>query len=400
MAALVFSVLVMPVSLNFGFSNSGKVTTQTPLPFLISDVTWEDNCTSASLWTQQNNESGFATLDLIANEGALVSSAGYLSVTGLVGSGEEIEGPLFTRTIDPEVPIRNLSMFQVDLEFVYQFDEVGYLSLYLFDEFRDRIGMLQISDSDIASESKALCAFYRGGDSAVAGSFDSHYLFSWRASLSIRYEEDIRSVIAQIDDGTPNNQTLMVEGQFDEYREIKYIGIHACRDSRNYVGEHLRVHEIRLGYHKIITAGEGSLVTSPNPPFDGSPDNNSSPSHESNDVFPVELVGLVAGFAMVGFAMYAWPGRRKEIAEPFFRTSYDPSPRESRKSTSGLTSRSAPTPSVEEMLPGTFGEYSLGMNSWLCIHCGAPLGPILVENLRKGHTVQCDYCSRAITLQS
>lgn len=320
---MTFSLLLMPVLLNQRFSNFCGIVTETPLPFLVSESSWEDNCTDSSLWMMQSNESGFSTLNPIASSGSLTSSAGYFSVTDIL-AGNGIEGPLFTRAVSPQVSIRNLSSFQADLELVYQFNEIGYLSLCLFDEFGNIVATLQISDYDVTSSSGAICTFH-DEDSETSALYELQYLFSWRSKLSIWYDDITRSVVAQIDDGTPKNQTLLVSGQFNENREIAYIGIQVCRSSSNYVGDHLRVHDIQLSYREIVVESTDNSAATSSPPSEedlaeDDSDDNGSLSNENRDVFPIELVGAIVCFALVGYAMYVWPKRDKAVAEPFFKT--------------------------------------------------------------------------------
>jgi DNA-directed RNA polymerase subunit RPC12/RpoP len=50
------------------------------------------------------------------------------------------------------------------------------------------------------------------------------------------------------------------------------------------------------------------------------------------------------------------------------------------------------------MLPTTIDELAETMDSWICLRCGAPLDPELVEELGRRVPVRCRYCSHTLTL--
>ena len=51
----------------------------------------------------------------------------------------------------------------------------------------------------------------------------------------------------------------------------------------------------------------------------------------------------------------------------------------------------------EAMLPTTVHELAEGIQSWICMNCGAPLNPNEVADIKSGRFVTCRYCTHTLT---
>jgi hypothetical protein len=51
-----------------------------------------------------------------------------------------------------------------------------------------------------------------------------------------------------------------------------------------------------------------------------------------------------------------------------------------------------------DMLPVALGEITKGINSWICLNCGAAFEPEEVDALRRNESVTCDHCKHTLTI--
>ncbi|MFX1368133.1 MAG: hypothetical protein ACFFAY_06030 [Promethearchaeota archaeon] len=305
---IVVLLLIIPL-FSHGSSISAINPHRAPLPFFLSEVTWEDSCNSTDGWNQQNNASGFVTKDWVTSAGSLQSTNGYICADGLLDLDSIPSGPLFTKHLEPSIPIRNFSSFEAELEVVYEFGQKGFLSVYLFDHMKERLGMLRIHDDWLDSESRADCAYYRLGESGDGTGLASTFIFSWRVTLKICREPSNGTIIAEIDDGTPETKDLLIASQYNESREIHYIGIHAARyPSANYDGQNLRVHNIALSYFDVVPT---TFIPPVDDPDDSNPNDDNPKLGGEENGFPIGFVGVLAGFLVIGFLAFARPRNRE-----------------------------------------------------------------------------------------
>ncbi len=212
-------------------------------------TTWHDDCSSADGWTFMNESSGFDPKHTSMDSGTLSSTGGYLVVTGIADPVTERKGPLFIKELGDSVSINAIEMFQAEVQFTYLSDTFGFLSVYLFDENKQKAVMLRLHDAWAASESHPESVYFSPGEAGDGTVHDEILFGSWSGFLRFRYDESTGSLVGELDDGTPNSATLKTSGNFDPYRAIKYIGIQWSRHpGANYNGDTYRLLDVQLTY--------------------------------------------------------------------------------------------------------------------------------------------------------
>jgi hypothetical protein len=222
-----------------------------------TSTTWHDDCSSTVGWISQSTSSGFDPKHTILESGSLSSSGGYFSVTGIADPVTERKGPLYIKELSEGVSISSIELFQAEVEFTYYSNTYGFLSVYLFDESKQKAVMLRLHDAWAASESHPESAYFDPGE---AGDGTLHYeiLFgSWTGFLRFWYDESTGAIVGELDDGTPNQAILKTSGTFDTGRSIKYIGIQWSRHpGLPYNSDAYRLLDVQLTYEKTHPASD------------------------------------------------------------------------------------------------------------------------------------------------
>jgi hypothetical protein len=221
----------------------------------LTTTTWHDDCTSTNGWISQNTTSGFDPKHVILESGTLSTTGGYLTVAGIADPVTERKGPLFIKDLGNTVSIEAIKMFQAEVEFTYLSDTYGFLSVYLFDENKQKAVMLRLHDAWAASESHPESVYFSPGEAGDGTVHDEILFGSWSGHLRFWYDESTESLVGELDDGTPNSATLKTSGNFDPYRAIKYIGIQWSRHpGATYGDDTYRLLDVQLTYVVSETA--------------------------------------------------------------------------------------------------------------------------------------------------
>ncbi len=249
---VIIVILVIPIIASFG-QNTNEVDMETDrtnnIQLAETSATWHDDCSSTDGWISQNTSSGFDPKHPILESGTLSSTGGYLIVTGIADPVTERKGPLFIKELGDTVTIDAIEMFQAEVEFAYVSSEYGFLSVYLFDENKQKAVMLRLHDAWAASTSHPESVYFTPGEAGDGTVHDESFLGSWSGHLRFWYNESTGSVIGELDDGTPNRATLKTAGNFDPDRSIKYIGIQWSRAQGVAYGEDsYRLLDVQLTY--------------------------------------------------------------------------------------------------------------------------------------------------------
>jgi len=180
---LLIALMIATPIFSHGSSSTANIRHMAPLPFEISAYTEELFCTVTEDWTKESSISEFETLDEISDNGTLTSIDGSFCMTGVADPGTGTAGPLYTMELDTPIPLANLSLFEVDIERVYQFNEFGFLTVYLFDQFRDCVASIRIHDEWQGSESRVDCKWYGSGQLSDEATLETSFLFSWSTTF-------------------------------------------------------------------------------------------------------------------------------------------------------------------------------------------------------------------------
>lgn len=249
---IILLILIIPIIASFWQNNmSDDVLAVDEGSTLIAGTTtvWHDDCSSTEGWISQTPSSGFDPKHPIFESGTLSSTSGYLIVTGISDPVTERKGPLFIKELGSAIPIDAIELFEAEVAFNYVGGVYGFLSIYLFDENKQKAAMLRLHDAWDASESHPESVFFNPGE---IGDGTVHYkiLFgSWSGHLRFWFDNVTESLVGELDDGTPNTATLKASGEFDPDRAIRYIGIQWSRHpGATYQGENYRLLDIRLEY--------------------------------------------------------------------------------------------------------------------------------------------------------
>ncbi|MFW9768471.1 MAG: DUF2341 domain-containing protein, partial [Candidatus Thorarchaeota archaeon] len=219
--------------------------------------TWHDDCSSTVGWASQSVSSGFDPKHPILESGTLTTSGGYLTVSGIADPVTERKGPLYIKELSDDVSISNIELFQAEVEFTYYSDTFGFLSVYLFDENKQKAVMLRLHDAWAASESHPESVFFDPGEVGDGTVHDEILFGSWTGFLRFWYDGSTGDIIGELDDGTPNQATLKTSGTFDAGRRIKYVGIQWSRHpGLAYNSDGYRLLDIQLTYEKTQPASD------------------------------------------------------------------------------------------------------------------------------------------------
>ncbi|MHA1614986.1 MAG: DUF2341 domain-containing protein, partial [Candidatus Thorarchaeota archaeon] len=251
-SVVIIVILVIPIIASFG-QNTNEVDMETErsnnIQLAETNATWHDDCSSTDGWMSQNTSSGFDPKHTILESGTLSSTGGYLVVTGIADPVTERKGPLFIKELENTVSIDAIELFQAEVEFAYASDQYGFLSVYLFDENKQKAVMLRLHDAWAASTSYPESVYFTPGEAGDGTVHDESLSGSWSGHLRFWYNESTGSVIGELDDGTPNRATLKTAGNFDPDRSIKYIGIQWSRaQSVAYGEDSYRLLDVQLTY--------------------------------------------------------------------------------------------------------------------------------------------------------
>ncbi|MHA2159669.1 MAG: DUF2341 domain-containing protein, partial [Candidatus Thorarchaeota archaeon] len=259
LAVVVISILLVPIITPFGqdVSDVNEVDNSRSMQLAETNTTWHDDCSSTAGWISQNTSSGFDPKHPVLESGTLSSSGGYLSVTGIADPVTERQGPLYIKELSDDVSIDHIELFQAEVEFTYYSSTFGFLSVYLFDENKQKAVMLRLHDAWAASESHPESVFFDPGE-VGDGTYHDEILFgSWTGFLRFWYNESTGAIVGELDDGTPNQATLKSSGTFDAERSIRYIGIQWSRHpGLTYNGDGYHLLDVQLTYEKSQPASD------------------------------------------------------------------------------------------------------------------------------------------------
>ncbi len=211
---------------------------------------WQDDCSNTTGWISQSAATGFDPKHEILQSGALTAVSDYLYVDGISNPAVGRQGPLYVKQLDSNVSISSIRLFQAEVEFLYSFDVYGWLSVYLFDEDKQKVAMLRLHDAWQSTSSIHEAVYFTPGEIGDGTVFDEWATNSWRATISCWYDSATDSIQAEIDDGTTvYSQTLESSGNFDSQRNISYIGIQWSKQTTfTYTGNYYRLHNILFDY--------------------------------------------------------------------------------------------------------------------------------------------------------
>ncbi|TFH05904.1 MAG: DUF2341 domain-containing protein [Candidatus Thorarchaeota archaeon] len=261
---VIIAILVIPIIVSFSnIANETDLVTDKISNMRIAgtNTTWHDDCSSTSGWISQSASSGFDPKHPILESGTLSTTGGYLIVTGIADPVTERKGPLYIKELGDTVSIDAIQMFQAEVEFTYASSVYGFLSVYLFDENKQKAVMLRLHDAWAASESHPESVYFTPGEIGDGTVHDEILFGSWSGYLRFWYNEDTGSLVGELDDGTPNSATLKTSGNFAPDRSIKYIGIQWSRVQGAAYGEDAyRLLDVQLTYDVSEPSSSGWLT--------------------------------------------------------------------------------------------------------------------------------------------
>ncbi len=220
---------------------------------------WYDDCNSTEGWINQDNDSDFKSTYFSDNI-SLSSESGYIYADSLPTVEDYYSGATFVKELETPITISQILMFEVEFEWIYESDRLGYMHVYLFDDNKSLSVYQRARDSWAANVFRPESRYYPlEGDVAI---LDQEESTSWRGFTRFWHDSSSHSLQGEIDDGSTNIATLKESGHFDPERVIKYIGI--CPSRRNdyaYNDANLRIHGIRLEYMSNTTAQTTTQTT-------------------------------------------------------------------------------------------------------------------------------------------
>ncbi len=235
-------------------NQAGSEYVPTGVTHLPSTISWHDDCSSTEGWISQDESAPFDPKHLIFQGGELSSSGTYFTVSSIDDPVTERAGPLFIKELEYGIPIEAIELFQAEVSFTYTSGTNGFLSLYLFDENKQKSSMLRLHDAWAASESHPESNYFTPGEAGDGTVHDEILFGSWSGYLRFWYDEATDSLQGDLDDGTPNTQTLKTSGTFDGSRVIRYIGIQWSRHPGvTYGGDDYKLLDILLEYDETKT---------------------------------------------------------------------------------------------------------------------------------------------------
>ncbi len=238
---------------------------------------WYDDCSSTEGWINQGNESGF-TGTYFSEDISLTSESGYIFAESLPLVEDYYSGATFVKELDTPIPITNILLFEVEFEWIYEPDCLGFFRVFLFDDNKTISAYIRARDSWAANLMRPECRYYPlDGDVSILYQDETD---SWRGFVRFWYDSSSESLQGEIYDGSSNSATLKESGYFDSNRIIKYIGLSPSRrNDYPYNDENLRIHSIKMEYllkatnlttettiqTSITTESSLSTITNPSP---------------------------------------------------------------------------------------------------------------------------------------
>jgi len=219
-------------------------------------LTWFDSCRNTSGWTEQTSGSGYSTEGIISGTGDLSADTNTaLTVLNIPTTAYNEYGPLFTKEFPTPIALSEILDFRVSIFFENTYGVLGCLKIYLFDENKNSIFTMGISDLDDGNYDYNVIFRYSPITISPWDIQQYHNRDDWRDHISFWYNDVIETPFTLIGHSLDSSYAILTnDGVIEVDREVASIGISWTRGNHGeYDGSHLQLQEIRMIYRNTIT---------------------------------------------------------------------------------------------------------------------------------------------------
>jgi len=221
--------------------------------------TWHDSCTNTSGWLAQSEISGFSIEGNITyGYNGLQTTSNGLTVPSISLQSLPSYGYLFIKNLPSGIMMYELQDLRIMMQCAFELGETGSMKVYLYDDQKQIIFILGISDSDAYSLRFTPLILYLPLAGNYWFSYDSKIASSWEDYFRIWYDSVNATYYSLIDhDGDIEYREIVNRGEVELDREVKYIGISWTRFyDETYSGARLELCDIQLTYSNIESPSE------------------------------------------------------------------------------------------------------------------------------------------------
>lgn len=221
--------------------------------------TWHDLCTNTSGWIQQTPIDGFSIDGNITyNFDSLQTTSNGLTVPTMFSQSLPIYGPLFVKSLPSGISLFEIQDFRVLMRCTFELGEIGSMKVYLYDNQKECIFVIGISDSDEYSLGFSPIINYHPLSGSIWYSHDNQIGSSWEDYFHIWYDTVDETLYSLIDHaGDTQYKDVVNYGQAELDRDVKYIGISwTSFYDFTYSGARLELCDIQMTYRNITSSVE------------------------------------------------------------------------------------------------------------------------------------------------
>ena len=221
---------------------------------------FELDCSTLEGWIAQEEDTEFLSPLPVIIEGELTLFHGGLCYANLPDPWpRDNVGPLSIRSIDLSIPQTSLLLLVVTFDYDYGLGSNGGIRLHLFDQNREVVASLYLTDTSDERDITGSVSYYLPGERQPCATFE-HTTDSINPSfeISLMYIAGTGAFAARVSMGTDRSGVLVGAEETALDRRIEYLGVQAHCMAGGVFGDAYRLSGVEITY-----ASATSVLTDP-----------------------------------------------------------------------------------------------------------------------------------------